>query len=167
VVESMEVSVVLCVCVCSGWVVYVSVCCVVFVCDCVCVVSRLRSYGVMVSTLDSESSDPGSNPGRTSLLPKRARSHTTHTTSHTTSYCILHTAYCTPSLSPSLILLFPLTLLHNTHTLLLIHASTLTNPVAETDRQTNVCVCVCPSEGREECARVDVFARDGSGVWFC
>ena len=25
------------------------------------------SYGVMVSTLDSESSDPGSNPGRTSL----------------------------------------------------------------------------------------------------
>ena len=24
------------------------------------------SYGVMVSTLDSESSDPGSNPGRTS-----------------------------------------------------------------------------------------------------
>jgi hypothetical protein len=26
------------------------------------------SYGVMVSTLDSESSDPGSNPGRTSFL---------------------------------------------------------------------------------------------------
>ena len=25
------------------------------------------SYGVMVSTLDFESSDPGSNPGRTSL----------------------------------------------------------------------------------------------------
>ena len=28
------------------------------------------SYGVMVSTLDSESSDPGSNPGRTSFLPR-------------------------------------------------------------------------------------------------
>ena len=28
---------------------------------------RLWSYGVMVSTLDSESSDPGSNPGRTSF----------------------------------------------------------------------------------------------------
>ena len=27
-----------------------------------------RSYGVMVSTLDFESSDPGSNPGRTSLF---------------------------------------------------------------------------------------------------
>ena len=26
------------------------------------------SYGVMVSTLDFESSDPGSNPGRTSFL---------------------------------------------------------------------------------------------------
>jgi hypothetical protein len=26
------------------------------------------SYGVMVSTLDSESSDPGSNPGRTSFI---------------------------------------------------------------------------------------------------
>ena len=28
-----------------------------------------RFYGVMVSTLDFESSDPGSNPGRTSILP--------------------------------------------------------------------------------------------------
>ena len=27
-----------------------------------------RSYGVMVSTLDFESSDPGSNPGRSSFL---------------------------------------------------------------------------------------------------
>lgn len=27
-----------------------------------------RSYGVMVSTLDFESSDPGSSPGRTSFL---------------------------------------------------------------------------------------------------
>ena len=30
--------------------------------------SAKRSYGVMVSTLDFESSDPGSNPGRTSIL---------------------------------------------------------------------------------------------------
>ena len=29
---------------------------------------RSWSYGVMVSTLDFESSDPGSNPGRTSFL---------------------------------------------------------------------------------------------------
>ena len=29
------------------------------------------SYGVMVSTLDFESSDPGSNPGRTSFLSAR------------------------------------------------------------------------------------------------
>jgi hypothetical protein len=31
-------------------------------------VCRFRSYGVMVSTLDSESSDPGSNPGMTSFF---------------------------------------------------------------------------------------------------
>ena len=30
--------------------------------------NRYRSYGVMVSTLDFESSDPGSNPGRTFFL---------------------------------------------------------------------------------------------------
>jgi hypothetical protein len=37
-----------------------------------CGVGRLVrwSYGVMVSTLDSESSDPGSNPGRTSFMPR-------------------------------------------------------------------------------------------------
>ena len=39
--------------------------------------SAKRSYGVMVSTLDFESSDPGSNPGRTSLLVWRARGATT------------------------------------------------------------------------------------------
>ena len=33
-----------------------------------CVCGKDRSYGVMVSTLDFESSDPGSNPGRTSFL---------------------------------------------------------------------------------------------------
>jgi hypothetical protein len=39
-----------------------------FVAMILCVVRRLCwSYGVMVSTLDSESSDPGSNPGRTSF----------------------------------------------------------------------------------------------------
>ena len=32
-----------------------------------------RFYGVMVSTLDFESSDPGSNPGRTSILPAGRR----------------------------------------------------------------------------------------------
>ena len=32
-----------------------------------------RFYGVMVSTLDFESSDPGSNPGRTSILPAGGR----------------------------------------------------------------------------------------------
>ena len=30
------------------------------------------SYGVMVSTVDSESTDPGSNPGRTSIF-RRSR----------------------------------------------------------------------------------------------
>jgi hypothetical protein len=49
--------------VCSGF-------CVCRCMKCVSCERRLRSYGVMVSTLDSESSDPGSNPGRTSLLPK-------------------------------------------------------------------------------------------------
>lgn len=39
---------------------------VVVICIC-CLCLRLWSYGVMVSTLDFESSDPGSNPGRTSL----------------------------------------------------------------------------------------------------
>ena len=38
---------------------------------------KSRFYGVMVSTLDFESSDPGSNPGRTSLLVWRARGATT------------------------------------------------------------------------------------------
>ena len=58
-----------------GWkcVRVVVVCCFVVVCVgsgmiCVLYGRRLRSYGVMVSTLDSESSDPGSNPGRTSFL---------------------------------------------------------------------------------------------------
>jgi len=32
-----------------------------------------RSYGVMVSTLDFESSDPGSNPGRSLFLRGVAR----------------------------------------------------------------------------------------------
>ena len=35
--------------------------------SCVCVLPHW-SYGVMVSTLDFESSDPGSSPGRTSFL---------------------------------------------------------------------------------------------------
>ena len=35
------------------------------------------SYGVMVSTLDSESSDPGSNPGRTSFCTALASGTTT------------------------------------------------------------------------------------------
>jgi hypothetical protein len=69
-----------------GWkcVRVVVVCCFVVVCVgsgmiCVLYGRRLRSYGVMVSTLDSESSDPGSNPGRTSLLfPKNAK-RKTHT----------------------------------------------------------------------------------------
>ena len=44
---------------------------------CVLYGRRLRSYGVMVSNIDSESSDPGSNPGRTSLLfPKNAKRKT-------------------------------------------------------------------------------------------
>jgi hypothetical protein len=37
----------------------------------------LWSYSVMVITLDSESSDPGSNPGRTSFLRSHVKSSTT------------------------------------------------------------------------------------------
>ena len=36
----------------------------------------IRSYSVMVITLDSESSDPGSNPGRTSFTCKKGTSFT-------------------------------------------------------------------------------------------
>jgi hypothetical protein len=48
----------------------VAIDCVVF--DCVV----CWSYGVMVSTLDSESSDPGSNPGRTSFCRMRRSTDT-------------------------------------------------------------------------------------------
>ena len=64
----------------------------------------------MVSTLDSESSDPGSNPGRTSLLPTlnahthsfpfpSSFSHTrtcTHTHAHTPRHPRPRTAFPTP-----------------------------------------------------------------------
>ena len=47
---------------------YLYVCCVEGVGVCMSLSCENEwSYGVMVSTLDSESSDPGSNPGRTLL----------------------------------------------------------------------------------------------------
>jgi hypothetical protein len=43
--------------------------CMFVACESVFVKQKIGwSYGVMVSTLDFESSDPGSNPGRTSFL---------------------------------------------------------------------------------------------------
>ncbi len=42
------------------------------------IAQTLWSYGVMVSTLDSESSDPGSNPGRTSFSPNNTWRHLVH-----------------------------------------------------------------------------------------
>ena len=72
---------------CGGCGVYICVLCVVcvvlrFVVVC-CLVYKCWSYGVMVSTLDSESSDPGSNPGRTSFLTHThtSRTHCLHLTS--------------------------------------------------------------------------------------
>ena len=92
----------------------------------------------MVSTLDSESSDPGSNPGRTSLLPTlnahthffpfpSSFSHTPHTRKHAHVHTHTHTHL---DLEPPSLLLDALAPI------------TSTNVVAETERHIGIRVAI-------------------------